>query len=61
MPMLTIRLVTGAKNPISVYPANGVAPPSLQVPFQIIAQPAMTGRQQSMSMIRRTFLKRRLA
>jgi hypothetical protein len=59
--MLTIRLVTGAKNPISVYPASGVAPPLLHSPFQIMAQPAMTGKQADTSMIRRMFLKSRLA
>ena len=61
IPMLTIKLVTGAKKPIKVYPANGAAPPSLHGAFQIIAQPAITGRQQQMSMMRRTFLKNRLA
>lgn len=61
IPMLTIKLVTGAKKPINVYPASGVAPPSVHAPFQIMAQPAMTGRQFRISMIRRMFLKRRLA
>lgn len=54
-PMVMIKLTTGPKNPVRAYPATGVAGWYPQGDFQIITQPAMTGRQQIMSMMIRVF------
>ncbi len=53
IPILIIRLTTGPKNPIIVYPTTGVAAWWDQVLFQIMAQPAIIGRQQRMMSTRR--------
>lgn len=53
IPRLIIRLTTGPKKPMMVYPATGVAARCDQVDLQIIAQPAMTGKQQRISRMMR--------
>lgn len=55
MPMLMMRLTTGPKNPMRVYPAIGAAARCVQELRQIIAHPAMTGKQQRTSRMRRMF------
>ena len=51
MPKVIIKLTTGPKKPTIVYPTTGAAARFDQVDFQIMAQPAMTGRQQRTSMM----------
>jgi hypothetical protein len=48
-PTVMIRLTTGPKKPVSAYPTTGVAGRYPHSDFQIITQPAITGRQQVMS------------
>jgi len=49
MPTMMIRLTTGPKKPMIVYPTMGAAARRVQADFQMIAQPAMTGRAQRTS------------
>lgn len=53
MPRLTTSDVMGAKKPKIVYPAIGVDARRYQVLFQIIAHPAITGKQQNANIINR--------
>ena len=49
-PSVMIRLTTGPKKPVRAYPATEVAGWYPHCDFQIMAQPAITGRQHVINM-----------
>jgi hypothetical protein len=51
MPTVIIRLTVPPKKPVMEYPTTGAAARYDQVLFQMMAQPAMTGRHVRMSMM----------
>lgn len=54
-PNVMMRLTTGPKNPVSAYPTTGTAGWYPHFDFQIMTHPAITGRQQTISMGMRVF------
>ena len=54
-PSVMMRLTTGPKNPVKAYPTTGAAGLYPHSDFQIMIQPAVTGRQQVISIGMRVF------